>query len=212
MKQTNKISGPVFVTGATGFTGREVVRLLCEDGVDTVAHVRPDSKELERWEEFFGKMGARVDTTAWDLDEMTKTMKRINPSHVYILIGTTKKRMSIAGKMGEDPKSQSYENIDYGLTALLVEAVIKAEVQSKMVYLSAAGAGKEGVAAYSKWCCRAEQAVIKSGLPYAIARPSLIVGPDRDDHRPGEMWGARIINSLLALVSFFGFEKMRDRY
>ena len=32
-----------FVAGATGYTGREVVRLLAERGVRTLAHVRPDS-------------------------------------------------------------------------------------------------------------------------------------------------------------------------
>ena len=42
-------ASPAFVAGATGFTGREVVRLLVERGVPAVAHVRPDSPRLEEW-------------------------------------------------------------------------------------------------------------------------------------------------------------------
>ena len=37
-----------FVVGATGYTGREVVRLLREKRIPTVAHVRPDSPRYRR--------------------------------------------------------------------------------------------------------------------------------------------------------------------
>ena len=42
-----------FVAGATGYTGREVVRLLAERGIETYAHIRPDSKSRARFEQQF---------------------------------------------------------------------------------------------------------------------------------------------------------------
>jgi uncharacterized protein YbjT (DUF2867 family) len=65
-----------FVAGATGFTGREVVRVLRERKVDTVAHVRPDSAKLEAWRARFEAQGARVDTTAWETDAMGDAFRR----------------------------------------------------------------------------------------------------------------------------------------
>ena len=55
-----------FVAGATGYTGREVVRLLSGRGVRTVAHVRPDSPRVEEWRRRFETEGAAVDVTPWD--------------------------------------------------------------------------------------------------------------------------------------------------
>ena len=43
-----------------------------------------------------------------------------------------------------------------------------------------------------------ERAVAGSGLPYAIARPSFITGPDRDEFRPGERIGAMVSDAALA--------------
>ena len=49
-----------FVAGATGYTGREVVRVLLERGVRTVAHVRPDSPHVDEWRSRFEAQGAAV--------------------------------------------------------------------------------------------------------------------------------------------------------
>ena len=64
-----------FVAGATGFTGREVVRVLLDRGVPTVAHIRPDSSRLDEWRERFEGLGARTDTTAWEKEPMSATLK-----------------------------------------------------------------------------------------------------------------------------------------
>jgi len=88
-----------FVAGATGFTGREVVRLLAERGVPTVAHVRPDSPRLEEWKKRFSAVGAEVDATAWDEAAMLETMSRVRPATVFALLGTTRARMHAAGRI-----------------------------------------------------------------------------------------------------------------
>lgn len=55
----------VFVGGATGYTGREVVKQLCARGIPTVAHVRPDSSRVGEFSAIFEGMGAQVDVTPW---------------------------------------------------------------------------------------------------------------------------------------------------
>ena len=85
----------VFVAGATGYTGREVVRRCAELGAETVAHVRPDSARIHEWERRFGALGARVDATPWELQAMCATLVRLRPTHVFALLGTTRARARV---------------------------------------------------------------------------------------------------------------------
>jgi uncharacterized protein YbjT (DUF2867 family) len=203
---------PAFVAGATGFTGREVVRLLVERGVPTFAHVRPDSPRLEEWKERFSGVGAEVDATPWEQVAMKETMLRLRPAWLFALLGTTRARMHAAGRAGEDPASQSYEAVDYGLTALLIEAVREADLSPRVVYLSAAGVKEGSRSAYYKARVKAEALLRSSGLPYTIARPSFITGPGRDDNRPLERVGAVIGDGLLAVAGKLGARKIQARY
>ncbi len=204
--------GPAFVVGATGFTGREVVRLLVARGGPTVAHVRPDSPRLEEWKERFSGVGAEVDATAWDEAAMKETLLRIRPASLFALLGTTRARMHAAGRAGEDPASQSYEAVDYGLTALLIEAARETGLSPRVVYLSAAGVKETSRSAYYRARSQAEALLRSSGLPYTIARPSIITGPARDDNRPLEHAGAVVGDRLLAVAGWFGARKLRTRY
>ena len=54
--------GKAMVFGATGFTGREVVRELIVRKIPAIAHIRPDSGRLQEWQKRFKKMGAKVDS------------------------------------------------------------------------------------------------------------------------------------------------------
>jgi len=205
-------AGPAFVAGATGFTGREVVRLLVERGVPTVAHVRPDSPRLEEWKERLSGVGAEVDATAWDEAAMKETLLRIRPAWLFALLGTTRARMHAAGRAGEDPASQSYEAVDYGLMALLIEAARETGLTPRVVYLSAAGVKETSRSAYYRARSQAEALLRSSGLPYTIARPSIITGPGRDDNRPLEHAGAVVGDRLLAVAGWLGARKLEARY
>src|SRR5258706_10210538 len=130
-----------FVAGATGYTGREVVRVLCERGASVVAHVRPDSGGLAEWRERFASLGAETDTTPWDEAAMTASLRARAPTLVYALLGTTRSRMK---QERDDAHAADYEAIDYGLTALLVRAASAAAApgaRPKFVYLSSASSG-----------------------------------------------------------------------
>ena len=89
--------------------------------------------------------------------------------------------------------------MDYGLTAMLLKAAAR-RVKPRFVYLSVAGANKPGMSAYSRARYKTEKAVVQSGMPYTIALLFFIIGPDRDDRRMGEIFGARFLDGLLVLA------------
>jgi uncharacterized protein YbjT (DUF2867 family) len=203
------MAGPVFVAGATGYTGRSVVRESVARGLDTVAHVRPDSSSLADWRKRFEAVGARVDATAWTRDDMHATLQRLQPSSVYSLLGTTRSR----GKQGSGSAvKDNYEAVDYGLSIMLLDAAVACGSRPRFVYLSAMGADGRAVNDYMEVRQRVEAAVLASGLPYLIARPGFITGDDRDETRVAERVAARISDGLLAGLGVLGAKRLRARY
>ncbi len=195
-----------FVLGATGFVGREVVRQLCVRGTQTIAHVRPDSKRLDEWRGKFGEQGAAIDTSAWRVAELAAKLREHQPAQLYILIGTTRGRAKVDAVQGD-----IYESIDLGLTQLAVDAARQAGTATRVVYLSSVGADAKARSAYLKARGKAEDIVMKSGLAWAIARPSIITG-EREDSRFGESSAAFVGDGLLALASIAGGKQLRARY
>jgi uncharacterized protein YbjT (DUF2867 family) len=201
------VSAPerAFVAGATGYTGRAVVRALAARGVSAVAHVRPDSPRLADWRARFAG-AAEVDATPWDAAALAGTLARLRPAVVFALLGTTRAR---AGREGiADP----YETVDYGLTRLLLDAALASGARPRFVYLSAVGVGPRARGGYLAVRWRFEQELRASGLPYVIARPSFITGPDREEHRPAERAGAAAADLLLGAAGALGARRLRDRY
>ena len=200
-----------FVAGATGYTGREVVRLLRARKVDTVAHVRPDSSGLATWTERFERIGARVDSTPWDADAIAARLTELQPDVVFALLGTTRARAAREAKEGVPKEQNSYERVDYGMTMMLVRALEALPPPRHFVYLSAVGTGPRGNAYIdARW--RVEQALRATKLQWTIARPSFITGPDRDESRPGERIGASVGDALLGVAGLFGARKLKERY
>src|SRR5438309_12012501 len=165
-------SGSVaFVFGATGFVGREVVRQLCVRGGKVIAHVRPDSKQLDTWRARFTELGAAMDTTPWDVAALAARLTTVQPTWIYILIGTTRSKAKADAIEGN-----IYERVDFGLTKIAVDAAIAAHVAPRIVYLSSVGADPNARSVYLKWRGKTEQVVTASGLPWVMARPSIITG------------------------------------
>ncbi|PRQ04489.1 hypothetical protein ENSA5_07200 [Enhygromyxa salina] len=199
----------VFVAGATGYTGRAVVREAIAWGLDAVAHVRPDSARLDHWRAHFEELGARVDTTPWVPAEIQATLERLAPSQIHALLGTTRKR----GKRGSGSAvADTYEAVDYGLPIMLLEAALASGSRPRFVYLSALGADRPSMNAYMAVRRRVELAVRESGLPYVIARPGFISGDDRDEPRAGERVASVISDGVLSVLGALGAKRTRARY
>ena len=194
-----------FVAGATGYTGREVVRTLVQRGVRTVAHVRPESARAEQWRQRFESEGAAVDTTPWVDTEIARTLSALQPTHVFALLGTTRARRRDSASRGRD---ESYESIDYGLTAMLIRAAVASGSRPRFVYLSALGVREHATNPYllARW--RAESLLRSSGLPFTIARPSFITGPDRDESRPLERVSATVVDAAAGVARLFGAQRL----
>ncbi len=194
-----------FVAGATGLTGREVVRVLRGQGIETVAHVRPDSSKLADWTQTFEALGARVDTSAWTPEAMAATMEIEKPTLVFSLLGTTRKRQS----RSDDPAANSYEAVDYGLSHLLLEAAARAG-SPRFVYLSSVGADKPR-GPYLDVRKRIEDELRAGSLPWTSVRPAIIHG-DRDDTRPGEALGKVMGDAFFAVAGALGAGTFRDKW
>ena len=201
----------LFIAGATGLTGRASVAHARSLDLAVVAHVRPDSSRRDEWRERFEALGAEVDTTEWDEAAMTATLTRAAPTAVLALLGTTRKRASKAKKAGGDPVAESYEVVDYGLTALLRRAAEASGHRPRFVYLSAVGVKPNTRNPYMAVRARVEKELREGALPWVVGRPSFIIG-DRDEHRPGESVGASVIDGALGVLGALGGKKLRDRY
>ncbi len=197
-----------FVAGATGYTGREVVRVLAARGEPTIAHVRPDSSRVEEWRERFAGMGAEVDAAAWDAEAMTAALRRAAPDRVFALLGTTGKRARGDGMS----RVEAYQRIDVGLTLMLLDAVRAAGLRPRFVYLSSVGTSSRSSSMYLKTRAQVEAALSQSGVPFTVARPSFITGAQRDDERPFERVGAAMTGGLLAVAGALGARRLQARY
>jgi uncharacterized protein YbjT (DUF2867 family) len=217
---SERLPGAAFVAGATGYTGREVVRELRRQGIETVAHVRPDSSSLERWRREFGETGARVDTTPWGPAPITATLSAIRPGLVFALLGTTRARARRARRVdggqvrsGQgELQSESYQSVDYGLTRILLDATLGAAPGARVVYLSSMGVSEGSRNPYIAVRARMERELRESGLSYLIARPGLITGPDREESRPAERIAAAVSDGVLALAAALGGGNLQRRY
>ncbi|WP_164012082.1 SDR family oxidoreductase [Pyxidicoccus trucidator] len=154
----------LFVAGATGATGRTVMRQALARGVPVIAHVRPKSANSELAREWPLKAVVELSDTKTLVESMA------GYTTVLQLIGTMRKRFD-AG--------DTYVTSDIGTTAQLVEAAKRASVDH-FVLLSSTGAGRP-VGAYLKAKAEAERLVRESGIPWTVLRPPAFEG---EYHQP----------------------------
>jgi len=198
-----------WVAGATGYTGREVVAALRARGVKAWAHVRPDTQRLEEWRGRFGALGAEVDAVPWEPGAMAEALRRVAPTHVFALLGTTRKRAEAEGMASA---VAAYERVDYGLTKLLYDAATETAPKARFVYLSSIGVQPDVKNDYLRARAKVEAVLVNGPLGYTVCRPSMITGPDRDEVRRGERIAAGAADGLLTALGWVGGGRVRDRY
>jgi hypothetical protein len=189
-----------FVAGATGYVGQAVVRQLAAAGHRAVAHVRPDAARRAEWEARFPGVGRGARRHAvgrgghggrrWRATAPTPS----SPSSA---------RRGRAGRAAAARgAAETYETVDYGLTALLRRAAERAAAETghapRFVYLSAAGVGPSARGALPA-------GALAPGARARRRRPALDGGaaelhhgPDRAEARPAERLGAAAVDALLA--------------
>ena len=198
------------VFGATGLTGRNVVETLSKQGVSVIAHIRPESPQLANWKPRFEAMGAKVSMAPWTREAVDALVQESKPTVVFALLGTTQARVKQAEKEGRDASKETYAAVDVGLTEMVIDACATCEVKPRLVYLSSVGSGENATGAYLQARARVEDALMKSGVPYTIARPSFIVG-ERADERAAEKM-VPLADGLLRVFASVGGKKTADRY
>ena len=164
----------VLVTGSTGFVGREVVKALCSRGLEVRCLVHtPGSESVFEGrpvDVHYGSVGdpAALSAAFYDVDVVVHLVARIR-----------------------ERDSATFQDVNRKGTENVVAAAVDDGVKH-FIYMSAIGAAENHRYRYlySKWL--AEQAVIRSGLPYTILRPSIQFGP-----------GDEFINALAGLVRVF---------
>jgi NADH dehydrogenase len=153
----------VFITGATGFVGREVVRKARQMGHSVGVLARHPLAGRVR--ELASQAGTTV--SAGDVREPGTLATAFQGADAVI---------HLVGIISEIGRS-TFENIHTEGTRNLVNAAQRCGIK-RFLHMSALGTRPNAVSRYhqSKWA--AEEIVRQSGLAYTIFRPSLIYGPE----------------------------------
>lgn len=200
---------PTLVLGASGYVGQALVQELRRRGHPTVAHVRFDSPRLEHWRAQFAALGAEMVSTAWDSGQFAALLREREFARVYLCLGTTLRRRLWKSKSSVE---NTYEAVDFGLSALVIDACVEAGVRPRIVLLSAAGARTTARSPYLAVRGKLEAHLQASGIDFTIARPAFITGPGRAEFRPLERLGAALFDMALLWCAVLGMQIMRERY
>lgn len=151
----------VAVTGATGFVGGAVTRLLLRRGHDVRVLVREP-----------GRAGGLADLGGVELV----------PGHLHeeealaALVAGSDVVVHLVGIISET-RGRTFESVHVGGTKRLTAAAKAAGVR-RFVHMSALGARAEAAATdYHRTKAAGEESVRASGLPHVILRPSIVAGP-----------------------------------
>jgi NADH dehydrogenase len=149
----------IFLTGGTGFVGREVVRQLCGAGHKVRCLVR----DMERAKRLLPSI---VELQPGDLTDPEGFKAGLKECQAVI---------HLVGILVEKGGS-TFERIHHQGTTDLLRAASEAGIR-RVVHMSTLGSRPNAKSRYHQTKYQAEQAVIRSGLDWTIFRPSVIFGP-----------------------------------
>jgi NADH dehydrogenase len=151
----------ILVTGASGFVGSNIIARLREANYD----VRGLSRKLP-------PAGRRHDGAQYVDGVDVGDASTLTPA---MFAGVTSV-IHLVGIIQQARGGQTFRRIHVDGTRNVVERAKAARLSGVFVYMSAIGSAADAPAEYSRTKFEAEEIVRGSGLPYAILRPSLILG------------------------------------
>lgn len=178
----------ILVIGATGLTGREVVRQALAAGHTVHAIVRNAGHGLPD----------KVKTWITPLDKMADFPEAFKVDSVVCTLGTTMKK---AGSR------EAFCQVDVEYPGLAARTAAACGVE-QFILVSATGAKSDSMFFYNRAKAEAEKAVRDSGVSsVVIIRPSLLMG-NRQEQRTGEWLGIIAMRVLKPLLTG-PFRRMR---
>lgn len=148
----------VFLTGATGYIGRPLIRELVARGHTVRALVRPAS---------IGKLAEGAEPVAGDALNALSFAHRIAPSDTFV---------QLVGVAHPSPaKAKAFEIVDLGSIRESVRAIRGSSVRH-FIYLSVAMPAP-AMKAYVAVRAEGERLVRETGLPATFVRPWYVLGP-----------------------------------
>jgi NADH dehydrogenase len=156
----------IFVTGGTGFVGRETISKLHTAGHQLRCLVRKGSEEklpkIKELEPFFG-----------DASEAVSLRGGLDGCDAVVhLIG-------IIREFPDQGKGVTFERLHVEATRNMVDLTVQSGIR-RFLQMSANGAAEQGETGYQKSKWQAEELVRASGLDWTIFRPSIIFGAESE--------------------------------
>ncbi len=174
----------VFITGATGYVGRQVVRDLVKAGHSVFALVRKGSEA-----KLPNGAAGNVAIVNGDIRDSGSYSAALQSCEAVI---------NLPGLLREFPrKGVTFEDVHFLGTKFLVDAA-KNGGASRFIQMSALGVRSDAKTKYQESKYRAEEYLASSGLRWTIFRPSLMFGNENE----GLMNFMSVLSDLLNAVPF----------
>lgn len=155
----------LFITGATGFIGTELLKKLDIDSFEMVYCLgrkeTPIVKELENKDKFKFLRG--------DISEISIYEEYLDSSTILVHLA------AVTGKAARE----KYFEVNSGGTELIIEKCVQKQVRG-LIFMSTIAAkfvNLEGYY-YAQSKIDAERAIRRSGIPYIILRPTIVIGKE----------------------------------
>jgi NADH dehydrogenase len=149
----------ILVTGGTGFIGRNLVKLLIENGFEVRTLLKPSKKNPNL------PQGIPVEAVVCSLNDERGLRAALKGIDVVFHLAGSERLSSRSDLM----------KVDVNGTRTLLQAAMKSKI-SQLIYLSHLGADQNSAFPVLKAKALAEKEVVNSGVPYTIFRTSHIFG------------------------------------